>query len=211
MIEEISDEYSIISSFQYFYDHGVEEKSKKWNSDSMLMRILNRYIKSALIEIIKELGFEGDYGIAARSGSSGKWAKTPYVCIIRGKPSAFTKQYSPDSGIYPAYLFSDNCSEIYLSFMIGIGSKNEKELKYCIDTLRKDIGTTPYNQETESMDVGDKHHLYKEATVFFTRYTKGEKLTESRLREDLKYFLAIQKELGEDYYRNLTLAKKPKV
>ncbi len=171
------------------------------------MRGINRKSKTILLDYINEFGLNSEFGIAARSGSSGKWAKTPFICVIRGKPNGFNKQYSAENGVYPAYLFSDNCSEIYLSFMIGIGYKNEKELKLYVDQIRSDVGKTSFSYDTETMNVGDKGHLYRQATAFFRCYKKGDLITTEMLRNDLLEMILIQMKLGSDYYRNLVIKK----
>lgn len=207
MVDSESEQLGILSLFHYFFENGVEEKKNKWNSESMLMRLINRNSKKILLNIIKELGFKGDYGITARSGSSGRWSNTPYICIIRGKPNGINRQYSADNGIYPALLFSDTCSEIYLAFMISVGSKTDRELKRCIEQIRLDVGSTSFSYDTDSMTIGDKQHHYREATSFFRCYRKGELLTEDMFKTDLFEMLQIQKVLGSEYYRNIVVLK----
>ena len=207
MSNDDTEGFDLPSLFNYYFEHAAEERANKWNSESLLMRGINRHSKTILMKIIRDLGIDGDYGITARSGSSGKWAKTPYICIIMGKPNGFYKQYSAEKGVYPAYLFSDTCSEIYLSFMIAVGSKTKRELNHYIEIIRQDVGETSFSYDTDSMTIGDDAHLYREATVFFRCYKKGEPLSVEMLINDLSKMIHIQRKLGLDYYRNLVVIK----
>lgn len=208
MSNDDTEGFDLLSLFNYYFEHGAEERTTKWNSESLLMRGINRHSKTILLDLIKSLGFNDECGVTARSGSSGKWARTPHICIILGKPNGFNRQYSAENGIYPAYLFSDTCSEIYLSFMIAVGAKTERELKRFIEQIRHDVGETSFAYDTESMTIGDKGHLYREATAFFRCYKKGNEITTEMLKNDLKEMIQIQKKLGLDYYRNLVVFKK---
>ena len=91
--------------------------------------------------------------------------------------------------------------------MIAIGSKNKRDLKKCIETIRNDVGMTSFDYDTDSMCVGDESHLYKEATAFFRCYDKQNPLDIDTIKSDLNEMLIIQANLGSDYYRSLSIIK----
>ena len=51
-----------------------------------------------------------------------------YMCIF-DEYNCINGKYPISTGPYPAFLTSPDCRNIYLAYMLGIGGKNERDLK----------------------------------------------------------------------------------
>lgn len=198
-----NDESKLVELFDYILTNGKEEKTKKWNNKAPLMNVVNKQIPMVLMNIIIKLGKSFDcYTISGKSGACGSWCNNMYICIFEHDPSENNTRFSASNGVYVAYLFSQNCDKIYLSYMLGAGSTYEIRLKRYKEQILSQIDANNYETNTCTMDLINRPRHYKDAVILFKEYNK-ENLNKSSLSYDLNNFLEIQHSIDKVFLKNL--------
>lgn len=201
--------------FRYIFEHGQEDRQQRWNSSVPLMRVINKQIPAVLEDKLRSIdGFE-KIRTLGKSGASGRWSNTMYICILDDVMST-GRRSSITGGIYPAYLTSPDCSEIYLVYMLGIGSKNERDLKKMTDCIREGVTFDGYSEDISNIDLGKDPHMFKKAILAYRGYSLDNLPDDPGLIADILGIMAIHKKVKGDLfdkamavYRNRTTYRSP--
>lgn len=185
--------------FRYVLEHGKEDRQQRWNSSVPLMKIINKEIPMVLENKLRSVNGLEQIRTIGKSGASGKWSNTMYICILddvmdTGRRSPIT------GGIYPAYLTSPDCSELYLVYMLGIGSKNERDLKKMTDCIREGASFEGYSEDISKMDLGKDPHLFKKAILAYREYSIENLPYDTELIEDILGILKIHNKVKGDLF-----------
>ncbi len=166
-------------------------------------------------EIKKVLNLENPY-VAQGSAGQGKWTYYPWVAV-----RAETETKSITKGVYIVYLFDRKCENVYLTLNQGgtdlkesfESNKLENANRVLRDNAEKirnvlsisDRLFIPGNDfELDHDDPnGEKPSLYKNGTIYYKKYSKGNLPSEDILVSDLKNMLAIY-----DSYLKTTISYK---
>lgn len=200
---------SIHELFAYVVANGKQDRDTIWNRNIPLMQVINHKLPTA-IEMALNSRNTGYCGIKAigKSGSSGRWNNTTYIGIL-DESNKKNGKYDLSIGIYPIYLISPDCEKIYLAYILGIGSKSERNLQRMGEIIRKNCSFSRFRTDTKEIDLGKDPHHYKAAIIAYLEYGTQKIPDDFTLIDDLIELLSIhQKAKGEPYslaiedYRN---------
>lgn len=139
---------------------------------------------------------DNNYHVTCRTGASGRWAYTPYCAILSSPYNYSVTGFTPSRGIFPSYLLSVESSEIYLAYMIGVGTKTERNLKKIVSEVRFTYTIEGFCDKTEEMNLGKDIHNYALATIWFKKYTASDLPSNDILEEDLLRLIKFHESNG---------------
>ncbi len=191
---------SIRDALQFILGDGTHFKNERWCSDNPLLKLVNKGFPAILNGYLKEYQDRGALILCrGTSGSMGTWAKTMYVTVSRVKEKG-KKAISPTQGVFPAYLINETCDEIYLVYMLGVGSKRDRELINQVGFFREKLDTRGYSMETREMKLGEDRHRYRLATICFKRYDAATMPAEEDLVADFRNIVDLHLKCMEETY-----------
>ena len=180
--------------FSFIFEHGSTSKKEKWSGASPLMRIFSNDFRSVIESLINSSNDR--YRVICSTGSSGKWSHTPYCAILSAPYNATVNGFSPSRGIFPAYLLSIDSSEIYLAYMIGVGTKKERDLNNIASLVKSHYNVEGFKTETREMNLGNDIHNYAKATLWFKKYESSNLPPNSVLENDLLDLITFHESNG---------------
>lgn len=144
------------------------------------------------------------------SVGKGNWAACPHVCILDTEITTSTR-----FGFYIAYLFKEDMSGLYLSFMWGStqfehldsASNDINEAVFEVKNLIKENNNPSFSDFDfyEDMDLGSIKSLpksYENASIIFKYYAAENIPDEEELVNDLKNFIDVYQFAIENYQGN---------
>lgn len=198
-IDDISHYNSLSQIFDFIMKKGFESKLEKWNKKQPLMQLFRDNFKNAVSKIIIDNNL-GNYEVTSRSGYCGRWTRVPFCVILNKKYNGILDKCYATKGMYPGYLVSEDCKEIYLVYMIGTSSKYDRTIIRTVKSIREIIDTKNYQTYTPVMSLGKDPHKYRLGTVFFKTYTEDNISDNSMLERDLIDFIEFHNEKGDKIY-----------
>lgn len=156
------------SIFRAIHDVGPDSKKLSWNKTRPLMIVLSVDLKNYTSSILKQNGL--DYVVSCKSGSSGKWSYVPYCAILSKQYNCYYGNVTPTRGIFPAYLINPECSIIYLTYLIGVGTKNDREINKIKDALKKEYTLPGFIDTNNDLNLDPDLHNYQLATIWHKTY-----------------------------------------
>lgn len=181
--------------FRFIFDNGKNAKQTAWNGSQPLMRLFADNFHKCITDLTKQYS-DNKYTVLCRTGSSGKWCNIPYCAILSDEINKGLYGCTPSKGIFPAYLVSVDCDEIYLVYMMGTGAKSERRLIKIVNEIKESLMCDSFSTDTETLNLGKDPYKYRYATIFYKRYTADNCLTEEELEQDLYKILKIHEENG---------------
>ena len=194
------DDCSLYSLFRFVLDEGGSEKEERWCRDSALFKAVNQKIPALLSQYMINAGFTSDvYKVIGRSGSSGRWSNTMYICLMN-ESSKFGSTYTASRGIYACYLVTEGCKAIYLTYMLSVGAKKIRELKELRARMLPDTIPPGFSSDTSRIIIDPDPHLYRDAVIIFKEYTIETLPDDPALYSDVGQLLGILQSSMEKYY-----------
>lgn len=120
-MDEVTKINTLRDGLLYIIKEGEKDCKGIWNSQVPLMHVVAKTIPRVIVE---QLSFRHNKNVhvLGRSGSSGRWSITMYMCIF-DEYNCINGKYQISTGSNPAFLTSPDCRKIYLVYMLGIGEK----------------------------------------------------------------------------------------
>jgi len=183
---------NICECINFVFERGTESKAYRWNKFSNLFNVIGKQLPS---ELSKVPCLNREYfHIKGVSGASGSWSKLMYIAILDSRLSRGFNGLTPTIGIYPALIFSQNCDSVFLTYMIGVGMKKEKELRRTVSLIRDRLEYDGFDDDYETLKTIHDNHLYDLATVFFKQFDKASLVDPERFMDALEKTVQIHEE-----------------
>lgn len=167
-------------------------------SENFSGHALAEYIRKDLPDIISSLLGKNSGLIIKSSPGKGVWAHTPWLALLN--PIITT---TPQTGYYPAYLFSEDLKKIYLSLNQGVTSVRNKyrssahvALKAKAAHFRAILGKAAdhFPEHSIALNHSGKSHdlpLYESANICSIKYDAANLPSDSILAKDLHEMLNL--------------------
>ncbi len=200
-------EDSLSECFQYILDNGSIDRQEKWNGHNNLFKVIEKNIPAIITSIFNSYEID-NIKIIGRSGSSGVWAGTAYVCIL-DDVNRKGSLYSPSKGVYPCFLFPRDCPSFYLTYMLAVGSKKPREISAIKQLFLNNLDIS-YNLDSDHIHINPDPHHYKEAVLFFKEYLYSDLPTDEDISKDILdfyHFHYIHKQRYFDAFNEVILKK----
>ena len=187
---------NLFEIFSFIFNNKRILKEGTWGADKPFMRLFSDDLHDYVCELLKRDDGE-NYVVKCKTGAMGRWSYTPYCVILSSK---YNINYSPSSGMYPAYLISIDNEEIYLTYMLGVGSRYERTLRRVADAIVQSFPLEGFSTDYKSLNFGKDIHKYAFAVVWYKRYTSSSLPSEEVLEFDFNKVMKYHREFGEDIY-----------
>jgi len=149
--------------------------------------------------VAADTNFNQDKFLYKGSIGQGNWAYVPWLAILNKNITTTTQE-----GVYIVYLFSEDMESLYLTLNQGVTKTANAELKKIKEKLREDLYLEGLNVDDNiNLAQSGKGVEYEDSTIAYLKYDfsdiKAGKISESKLREDLKEFLNIYDQYASSY------------
>lgn len=182
------------SIFRAIHDVGPDSKKLSWNKTRPLMIVLSVDMKNYVSSILRQN--ELDYVVSCKSGSSGKWSYIPYCAILNKQYNSYYGNVTPTKGIFPAYLINSECSIIYLTYLIGVGTKNDRDIKHIKEALKKQYSIPGFIDTNDDLDLNPDLHNYRLATIWHKTYNLEDIPPAETILQDFMQLITFHDENG---------------
>ena len=189
------DQQSLTSILQFVMRNYQDAKSTRWNSSAPVFQAFDKDLKVYFQNQLKEK-YPFITRILPRSGSSGKWSDVPYCVFLSVRYNNTMTGTNASSGFYPAYLLSQDSSEVYLVYMLASNSKTERRLINQADVIRNEYEMPGYDWDYSKLKFGSDRHRYAVATIWYKTYPADNIPEESILLQDLFELLDFHENNG---------------
>lgn len=188
---------SLTELFHFILENGNELKNGKCCLSNPLVNVISKDFPMKLDLILKD--YYDSYAIKASAGH-GSWGKVMFVAVLDKILNRIFNGYSASNGVYPAYLVTSNCQEIYLVYMLGVGTKNDRQLTNEVKAISPFLTPGSFLVKQGSLDLGDTKARYSDAILLYKKYDLTSDLSEERLVADLKEMMALHYNQGIPAY-----------
>lgn len=161
---------------------GPTWKCERWCKSNELMSAWDVGFKNWVNMVVS--GQFDKYRIKSASGSSGRWAFIPY-CAILTKYNNSINGLSASVGFYPAYLLSEDCKRLYLTYMISSDTKSSRQLDNIVKAVRSLSSPNGFSIQNQDIVLGKDVHKYSLACIAHKHYDLGFPVNGQTMKEDL--------------------------
>nr|WP_245747599.1 DUF3578 domain-containing protein [Anaerobacillus alkalidiazotrophicus] len=140
-------------------------------------------VRNEVTNKMKSLPFISDEFIVTGSVGQGNWAAIPWLAIMNRKITTSTQR-----GYYLVYLFSEDMSQLYLTFAQGITETSREEMERIKEDIRQNIEMKEHVHKDDHIYLGQskKARDYAFSTAAYIKYEVDSKPSEDQFVQDLQ-------------------------
>lgn len=177
--------WSLRESLQYVMDNYLQAKTEQFKG-SQLGNVVRKTIPSefeGFSFIYEQLKIQGSVG-------QGNWANIPWIAIMDSRVTRSTQR-----GEYIVYLFAEDMTAVYLTFMQGVTIplrdygrvEGYKYLRHKVELLREQLPLRGMNKDDNiQLTSGGLGYDYQVSTVAYYRYDRDQLPDDEQLKADLQ-------------------------
>ena len=166
------------------------DREGKCNTESELNKLIVKDIPEYITKKIVDYGIDlEDNVVKGLPGLCGTWCNIMYIAILRANSNGKVIT-SASYGTYPCYLVSKDGKKLFLTYMLGTGTKSERHLINTSEAIIRKFPLPEFQIDKSCLDCINDWHRYKFGVIFYKKYDLDNIPNESILLEDL--FLTIR-------------------
>lgn len=184
--------------FDFVFNSGYSLKNGGCIKSNPLVQCVTRTFPASISQII--LPYMESCKIIGCAGH-GSWSRVMYVAILDNTENRDLNGFSVSKGIFPAFLISNSCHRIYLVYMLGVGTKSDREIMRMVKHLRSKINYTSFSDCTSELELGEYKEKYAKAVLFYKSYLAHQEYSNEELAADLNMLMDIHYKQGLPNYK----------